>query len=121
MPAKDYPSATMEKCRRRLQKLRFGFLKWRPSFILALRAVLGYAISALSPAADAAPPPTSAWAPIQHALNLAMTTALGIHPKIPKKILQCPIECGGFGVPCLSTLFSLRSSIHAEITLIFEA
>lgn len=91
-------------------------MRWRPSYVLALRAVLGYAVAALSPAADAAPPPLAAWIPVQRALDLAMTTALGVHQWIPKRILYCPIASGGFGVPSLATLVALR-----HLHLVFRA
>ena len=93
----------------RLRLIHASIHRLQPSYTLALRVVLAFAIAKLDYIYDAIPPPPQQQLrAVQRATDMALTAALLIPKSAPKCLLYAPITAGGFGVPCLHTRFVLR-------------
>lgn len=99
---------SLQSTLRKLQTIHAGICRLRPSYILALRVVISFAISRLDYLFDALPPPPTCLQSLQRAVNNALTVAINVPRSIPKALLYAPLSVGGFGIPNLTTRFQLR-------------
>ncbi len=82
---------------RRLRLILSGAARLQPSYILALRIVVAFAISKLDFIHDSVPPVQSRLLPIQRAADAVLSSALRIPKSTPKAFLHAPLRSGGFG------------------------
>ena len=104
----ERPSAVLEKTLRRLRAIHTATRRLRPSFILTLRILLGFAVSQLDYTHDACPPHPPGLQPLQAVLDATALSALRAPRSFPKALLYLPLQRGGFGVPHLLPRLRLR-------------
>ena len=104
----ERPSAALEKTLRRLRAIHTATRRLRPSFILTLRILLGFAVSQLDYTHDACPPHPAGLQPLQTTLDATALSALRAPRSFPKALLYSPLQRGGFGVPHLLHRLHLR-------------
>ena len=104
----SHPTAAIAKTLAKLRLILFGVYRLRPSYCLALRIVLHYAISKMDFVHEAVPPTSSRLTPVQRSSDAVLTAALHIPRSTPRVLLHAPLRSGGFGAPHLVTRFQLR-------------
>jgi hypothetical protein len=102
------PRANINAALARLKLVFAGVLRLRPTYILALRVVLAYAVSKLDYVYDAIPPSHPRLDVVQHSVDRVLTCALRLPRNVPRALLYAPLAVGGYGVPHLTSRFRLR-------------
>ena len=73
----------------------------RPAYVLVLRIVLAYVVSALDYVYEAMPPCPTRLRRTQRAVDRVLTRALRVPRNVPRALLWMPVAGGGFGFPHL--------------------
>ena len=84
-----------------LAKFERALYQLRPTYVLVLRIVLAYVVSALDYVYDAMPPCPTHLRHTQRAVDRILTRALRVPRNVPRALLWMPVASGGLGFPHL--------------------
>ena len=104
----EYPAPQVAKAEASLAKVRRALYRLHPAYVLVLRIVLAYVVSALDYVYDAMPPCPTCLRRTQRAVDRILTRALRVPRNVPRALLWMPVPSGGFGFPHLYSRMRLR-------------
>ena len=104
----EYPAPQVAKAEASLAKVGRALYRLRPAYVLVLRIVLAYVVSALNYIYDAMPPCPTRLRRTQRAVDRVLTRALRVPRNVPRALLWMPVPSGGFGFPHLYSRMRLR-------------
>ena len=107
----EHPAPQVAKAEASLAKVERALYRLRPAYVLVLRIVLAYVISALDYVYDAMPPCPTHLRHTQRAVDRVLTRALRVPRNVPRALLWMPVTSGGFGFP---HLYSRMRLWHVE-------
>ena len=91
-----------------LRRLRQALRRTRPSYVLACRVILSFAISGADFVADVVPVDEEATILAQVECDGALREAMLLPQGFPKAVLRAPLSQGGIGAPHLAWRFRIR-------------
>ena len=109
-----------------LAKIERMLYRLRPAYVLVLRILLAYVISALDYVYEAMPPCPTRLRRTQQAVDRVLTRAPRVPRNVPRALLWMPVAGGGFGFPHLYSRMRLRhvqgflSAMDSRIVLVRE-
>ena len=104
----EHPAPQVAKAEASLGKVERALYRERPDYVLVLRIVLAYVVSALDYVYDAMPPCPTHLRHTQRAVDRVLTRALRVPRNVPRALLWIPATSGGFGFPHLYSRMRLR-------------
>ena len=107
----EYPAPQVAKAEASLAKVGRALYRLRPAYVLVLRILLAYVVSALDYVYDAMPPCPTRLGHTQRALYRVLTRALRVPGNVPRALMWMLVPSGGFG---LSRLYSRMRLRHVQ-------
>ena len=104
----DSVPARLKDLTKTLRRLKLTLWRTRPSYLLACRVILAFAISGADFVADVVPMGEQATVQAQVECDRAHRETLLLPQGYPKAILRAPLSLGGLGVPHLVSRFQVR-------------
>ena len=103
-----HPGPRIAQAEASLAKIERALYRLRPAYVLVLRIVLAYVVSALDYVYEAMPPCPTRLCHTQRAMDRVLTRALRVPRDVPRALLWMPVAGGGFGFPHLYSRVGLR-------------
>ena len=103
-----HPSLQITKTEASLVEVDRALYRLCPVYVLVLRIVLAYVVSALDYVYEAMPPRPTRLRLTQRAVDKVLTRALRVPRNVPKALLGMPVAGGGFGLPHLYSPMRLQ-------------
>ena len=97
----EQPGPQSAKVEASLVKIERALYRVRPAFVLVLRIVLAYVVSALNYVYEAMPPCPTRLRRTQRAVDRVLTRAPRVPRNVPRALLWMPVASEGFGFPHL--------------------
>ena len=91
-----------------MAKVEHALYRLRPAYVLVLRIVLAYVVSAFDYVYDAMPPCPTHLRHTQQAVDRVLTRALRVPRNVPTALRWMPVASRGFGFPHLYSRMQLR-------------
>ena len=104
----EYPASQVAKAEASLAKVGRVLYHLRPAYVLVLRIVLAYVVSALDYVYDAMPLCPTRLRRTQRALDRVLTRALRVPRNVPRALLWMPVPSRGFRFPRMYSQMRLR-------------
>ena len=104
----EQPSPQIAKAEARLAKMERALYRLRQAYLLVLRIVLAYVVSALDYVYEAMPPCPMCLCRAQRAVDGVLTSALRVPRNVPRALRWMPVAGAGFGFPHLYSRMRLR-------------
>ena len=104
----EHPATQVAKAEASLANAERALYRLRPAYVVMLRIVLAYVVSALDYVYDAMPPCPTRLPHTHPAVDRVLTTALRVPRNVPRALLWMPLTSGGFGFPHLYSRMQLR-------------
>ena len=105
---REHLALQVAKAEASLAKVGRVLYRLRPAYVLVLRIVLAYVVSALDYGYDAMLPCPTRLRHTQRAVDRILTTALRVPRNVPRALLWMPVSSGGFGFPHMYNRMRLR-------------
>ena len=104
----EHPGPLIVKAEVSLAKIKRALYRLRPAYMLVLRIVLAYVVSALDYVYEALPPCLTRLRRTQRAVDRVLTSALQVPRNVPTALMWMPVTVRGFGFPHMYSRMRLR-------------